>query len=73
MHLPIEAEFRLHQIAHEAQDLSAEELRGVLVHVWNAFFVQREMLKETLAAEGIECNFEVRGLHPRELAEALRA
>lgn len=66
-----ESEFRVRQIALEAEELSADELRKVLVRTWQVFLLERQTIKDALAAEGFDCHFEVQGLHPRELAASL--
>lgn len=71
MHLSPESEFRLRQIALEAEELDAQQLRGVLVSTWMLWLTERAMTKEALATAGVVMETEVRGAHPKELAERL--
>jgi hypothetical protein len=71
MILSPEAEFRLRQIALEAEELDAPQLRKVLVRTWQLWLTERQTLREALAAEGIAMNVEVNGAHPKQLAASL--
>ena len=71
MFLTPESEFRLRQIALEAEELDAEQLRKVLVRTWRLWLTERQNLREALAAEGIAVNVEVSGAHPKQLAASL--
>ena len=67
--ISIEEELRLRQIEAEASELTAEELREVLVKTWQLWLAERRLVRSMLEAEGIHCRMEVQGAHPRQLLE----
>ena len=68
--LSLEGQFKLQQIALEARDLDAEQLRHCLLAAWSGWMLERQMVNNALEAIEVTIDTRVHGYTPAELCPA---